>query len=101
MMNNLRRYRKMSKLTQKKLAKIVGCRRETIGNIEAGKYNPSLDLAWRIVETLDYFIKDNYSILEFVGMRYVFPNPYVLEEYTRKLMIKEEFRERRGEAPST
>ena len=39
-------------ITQEELANAVGVRRETIGNIENGKYNPSLKLAIDIAKTL-------------------------------------------------
>jgi putative transcriptional regulator len=39
-------------LTQDDLAKKVGVRRETILYLEKGKYNPSLELAHRIAQTL-------------------------------------------------
>jgi putative transcriptional regulator len=39
-------------ITQEELANAVGVRRETIGNIENGKYNPSLKLAIDIAKIL-------------------------------------------------
>ena len=36
--------RKERKMQQSDLAELVGVRRETIGNLENGKYNPSLKL---------------------------------------------------------
>ena len=44
----LREYRARDKLSQEELARKVGVRRETIGNLENGKYNPSLKLAMDI-----------------------------------------------------
>ena len=41
----IREYRARDKLSQEELAQKVGVRRETIGNLENGKYNPSLTLA--------------------------------------------------------
>lgn len=40
--------RKERKMQQSDLAALVGVRRETIGNLENGKYNPSLKLAMDI-----------------------------------------------------
>ncbi|MBF0806617.1 MULTISPECIES: helix-turn-helix transcriptional regulator [unclassified Streptococcus] len=40
-------------LTQGDLAKKIGVSRQTIGLIEAGKYNPSLNLCIAICKTLD------------------------------------------------
>ena len=38
-------FRKEMNMQQAELAKLVGVRRETIGKLENGKYNPSLKLA--------------------------------------------------------
>lgn len=48
----LKNYRKKKKLSQKQLASIVGVRRETIGLLEKGAYNPSLRLAMSIAAVL-------------------------------------------------
>ncbi|NLX61907.1 MAG: helix-turn-helix transcriptional regulator [Tissierellia bacterium] len=45
-------------LTQEELAKIVGVTRQTIGLIEAGKYNPSLSLCIAICKALDKTLND-------------------------------------------
>lgn len=59
-------YRKDMNIQQAELAEMVGVRRETIGKLENGKYNPSLKLAMDIakvfgksVEEVFYFIEDN------------------------------------------
>ena len=53
-------------MQQAELAALVGVRRETIGNLENGKYNPSLKLAFDIarvfgkpIEEIFRFIDDN------------------------------------------
>lgn len=57
--------RKENKMQQAELAKLVGVRRETIGNLENGKYNPSLKLAMDIArvfgETVEniFFFEDD------------------------------------------
>ena len=38
----IKEYRAKYDMKQEDLAKLVGVRRETIGNLEKGKYNPSL-----------------------------------------------------------
>ena len=43
-------FRKAMNLQQAELAEMVGARRETIGNLENGKYNPSLKLAMDIAK---------------------------------------------------
>ena len=42
--------RKDKGIQQAELAELVGVRRETIGNLENGKYNPSLKLAMDIAK---------------------------------------------------
>jgi len=47
--NNVRRLRfDADEMTQQALADKVGVSRQTIHHIEAGKYSPSLELAFRI-----------------------------------------------------
>ena len=43
-------FRKAMNLQQAELAEMVGARRETIGRLENGKYNPSLKLAMDIAK---------------------------------------------------
>ena len=40
-------------LSQQELADLVGATRQTMGLIEKGKYNPSLNLCIRIAKSLD------------------------------------------------
>ena len=58
-------YRKDMHMQQAELAEKVGVRRETIGNLENGKYNHSLKLAMDIahvfgktVEDIFYYVPD-------------------------------------------
>ena len=44
--NRIRELRARHQMKQEELARRVGVRRETIGNLEKGRYNPSLVLAW-------------------------------------------------------
>lgn len=46
----LKEYREANGLKQADLAELVGVRRETIVNLEKGKYNPSLKLAMDIAK---------------------------------------------------
>jgi len=51
--NNIKRFRlARSELTQSELARRVGATRQTIIAIEAQKYAPSLELAFRIAHVL-------------------------------------------------
>ena len=54
----MQEYRKRAGLSQQELADRVGCRRETIGKLEAGKYNPSLKLAMDVSRELDASVYD-------------------------------------------
>jgi putative transcriptional regulator len=64
--NNIRRLRFFAnEMTQQELSEKVGASRQTIMAIEAGKYSPSLELAFRIAdafgmkigEVFDYEVK--------------------------------------------
>lgn len=45
-------YRRKAGISQAELAERVGCRRETIGKLENGRYNPSLKLAMDVAREL-------------------------------------------------
>lgn len=51
--NKLKLARVEKDLTQEQLADLVGVTRQTIGLIEAGKYNPSLKLCLAMSKVLD------------------------------------------------
>jgi len=59
----IKEYRAKFNMKQEDLAKSVGVRRETIGNLENGRYNPSLKLAMDIAKTFNCTVED---IFEFV-----------------------------------
>lgn len=46
---------------QEELARLVGVRRETIGNLEAGRYNPSLRLAMDIAKVFGCTVEDIFT----------------------------------------
>ena len=54
----LRDLRKSTGLQQADLAALVGVRRETIGNLENGKYNPSLKLAMDIAKVFNKTVEE-------------------------------------------
>jgi putative transcriptional regulator len=56
-------YRKEMNIQQAELADMVGVRRETIGKLENGKYNPSLKLAMDIA---DVFHKSVEEVFQFI-----------------------------------
>lgn len=53
--------RKEHNMQQAELANLVGVRRETIGNLENGKYNPSLKLAMDIAKVFDTTVEDIFT----------------------------------------
>lgn len=50
LITDIKQLRARDNLSQEELAEKVGVRRETIGNLENGKYNPSLKLAYDIAQ---------------------------------------------------
>ena len=56
--NDISVYRERLGLTQGELASKCGVRRETIVNLERGKYNPSLKLALKICAVLQSRVED-------------------------------------------
>ena len=53
--------RKEHNMQQAELAKLVDVRGETIGNLENGKYNPSLKLAMDIAKIFDATVEDIFT----------------------------------------
>lgn len=60
--NRIKELRARHNLKQEDLANLVGVRRETIGNLEKGKYNPSLVLAWNIAKVFGVTIEEVFTI---------------------------------------
>ena len=59
--NKIKVYRAMHNMSQEDLAKKVGVRRETIGNLEVGRYNPSLLLAMDIASVFKVRVEDVFQ----------------------------------------
>ena len=57
----IKEYREMQGLKQSDLAELVGVRRETIVNLERGKYNPSLKLAMDIAKVFLVTVEGLFS----------------------------------------
>ena len=57
----IKEYRARYDMSQEDLAKKAGVRRETIGFLEKGKYNPSLALAWKIAKIFNTTIEDIFT----------------------------------------
>lgn len=60
--NKIKEYRARFNIKQEDLANLVGVRRETIGNLEKGKYNPSLVLAWNIAKVFGVTIEEIFTV---------------------------------------
>ena len=62
MSNQIRKLRFDSdEMTQRELARLSGCTRQTINAIEAAKYGPSLELAFKIAEVFDVGIEEVFQ----------------------------------------
>ncbi len=57
----IRELRARDRLSQEELAQKVGVRRETIGNLENGRYNPSLKLAMDIAQVFGTTVEDIFT----------------------------------------
>jgi DNA-binding XRE family transcriptional regulator len=57
----IKEYRAKYNMKQEELASMVGVRRETIGNLENGKYNPSLKLAMDIAKVLHTTVEELFE----------------------------------------
>lgn len=64
-LNNIRVLRfQHGEMTQKELAMRVGVTRQTIHAIEAAKYAPSLELAFRIARVFDLTVEEVFEYQE-------------------------------------
>jgi putative transcriptional regulator len=61
MENELKVYRAMEDITQGELAGRVGVSRQAINSIETGKYDPSLELAFKLADEFDCQIEDIFE----------------------------------------
>ncbi len=60
--NRIKEFRAKNDMKQEELAAKAGVRRETIGNLEKGKYNPSLVLAWNIAKVFGVTIEEIFTV---------------------------------------
>lgn len=60
-------FRKIQNIQQAELAEMVGVRRETIGKLENGKYNPSLKLAMDIAKVFGKTVEEVFAFVEDEG----------------------------------
>lgn len=61
MENSLKVYRARKDITQGELADRVGVSRQTINSIETGRYDPSLELAFKLAHEFDCRIEDIFE----------------------------------------
>lgn len=70
--NNIRTLRFFAnEMTQQSLAELTGVSRQTILAVEAGKYSPSLELAFRIADVFGVTINEvfSYEIVDQTGKK--------------------------------
>ena len=61
LVTKLKEYRERDNFKQAELAELVGVRRETIVNLERGKYNPSLKLAMDIARVFHTTVEELFQ----------------------------------------
>jgi len=60
----IKEYRAKHNIKQEELASLVGVRRETIGKLENGKYNPSLKLAMDIAKAFNITVEELFEFYD-------------------------------------
>jgi putative transcriptional regulator len=61
MNNDVRTYREQADLSQADLADAVGVSRQTINAIERERYDPSLELAFKLADHFDRRVEDLFD----------------------------------------
>ena len=64
LVTKLKEYRERDNFKQAELAELVGVRRETIVNLEKGKYNPSLKLAMDIAKVFHVSVEELFEFVD-------------------------------------
>jgi len=64
MENRIEWYRKKQGLTQIELAALLEVSRQTIGSLESGRYNPSIQLAFKIAQVFNTSIEEIFIYRE-------------------------------------
>ncbi len=64
LVTKLKEYREREGLKQAELADLVGVRRETIINLEKGRYNPSLKLAMDLAKVFRVSVEELFRYTE-------------------------------------
>ncbi len=58
MKNRVKELREMAELSQGKLGELIGVSRQTINSLENGRYNPSIELAFKLSGTFKLTIEE-------------------------------------------
>ncbi len=58
MKNKIKVFRAMQDMTQEELADTIRVTRRTINSIERGKYNPSIEVAYKIAKVFNVTIEE-------------------------------------------
>ena len=64
MKNKIEEIRKAKGIRQDDFAKALGVSRQTISSLETGRYNPSINLAYKIAKYFDMIIEDVFIFEE-------------------------------------
>lgn len=64
MKNRIEEIRKERGIRQEEFAKVLGVSRQTISSLETGRYNPSINLAYKIAKYFDMTIEDVFIFEE-------------------------------------
>lgn len=64
MKNKLKVYRAMHDMTQEELAELLRVTRRTVNSIERGKYNPSIEVAFRIAKLFNVPVEEIFQLDE-------------------------------------
>ena len=64
MNNRIEEIRKAKGIRQEDFARAVGVSRQTISSLETGRYNPSIQLAYKIARYFDLTIEDVFLFEE-------------------------------------
>ncbi len=64
MRNKIKVYRAMHDMTQEELAELLRVTRRTVNSIERGKYNPSIEVAFRIAKLFNVPVEEIFQLDE-------------------------------------
>ncbi|KLU64484.1 hypothetical protein DEAC_c36860 [Desulfosporosinus acididurans] len=64
LITKIKEYRAKTNMKQEELAQLIGVRRETIGHLENGKYNPSLKMAMDIAKVFMVPVEELFQFID-------------------------------------